>query len=512
MSINFAFLNRLAFGPSDSDLRYLTRVGLRAWVQEQLKPDESADSESLRRLAQLKIRIRYPQGKDWPAVDELRPLQWLEAPVDKVWPLNDPAHPVAPPEKSRPRVEITMATLTRAVYSRWQLREVLCDFWHNHFNVNAWDQTVGMALPAYDHEVIRRHCLGNFREMLGSVAKSTAMLWYLNNRSSRTGAPNENYARELFELHALGRDAYLNGIYNRWRDVPGATQGQPSGYIDQDVYEAARAFTGWGVEDGSGLGGGQALPRSGRFVYVESWHDNYQKRVLGNELDPYQPAMADGQRVLNLAAYHPATARHLVTKLARRLVADTPPESLIAPATKLWLSLRDKPDQIARVAEFIALSRECVGSLGTKVKRPLELLASFVRATGIDFTPTEALIGELDAAGQRLFGFPTPNGHPDQGDYWLGSNALRRRWTLMSGLAENWWGTGPFDPLSLTPSRDTQGFINHWLLKLHGDTPAALQTALLTASRQAADKLLGNPGLARRLVAWAAMTPEYQVR
>jgi hypothetical protein len=118
------------------------------------------------------------------------------------------------------------------------------------------------------------------------VAKSAAMQIYLNNRSSRGGAANENYARELFELHTLGRPAYLNALYNRWRDVPGALDRRPQGYIDQDVYQAARAFTGWSIEDGAGIGAGRRLPMTGKFIYVENWHDNYQKRVLATEFDP----------------------------------------------------------------------------------------------------------------------------------------------------------------------------------------------------------------------------------
>ena len=140
------------------------------------------------------------------------------------------------------------------------------------------------------------------------------MLVYLNNRSSRAGSANENYARELLELHTLGRGAYLNTLYDRWRDVPGATEGRPQGYIDQDVYEAARAFTGWTIADGTGLGGGMALPATGAFTYVEAWHDGYQKRVLGHEFDPFQAPMADGRKVLDLVADHPATAWNVCTR------------------------------------------------------------------------------------------------------------------------------------------------------------------------------------------------------
>ncbi|MEI7432384.1 MAG: DUF1800 family protein, partial [Betaproteobacteria bacterium] len=192
---NASALSRLAFGVDVSSADDFSRLGLQGWIENQLLPDVSIDTACTRRIVELKLRIRYGESKDWAAADEMRAPQFLAAPSDKLFALTEPSKPVANQEKVRPRVEVTAATLLRAVYSRWQLREVLCDFWHNHFNVNAWDHAVGVALPVYDREVIRRHCFGNFREMLEAVTKSTAMLWYLNNRSSRSGAPNENYAR-----------------------------------------------------------------------------------------------------------------------------------------------------------------------------------------------------------------------------------------------------------------------------------------------------------------------------
>lgn len=505
-------LSRLAFGPDEVSADEIARLSLRGWLNLQLHPDDAKDAVFAERVENLKFRIKYNESKDWSAVDEMRSLRWLEAPIEKLSELADPDKPIANQEKSRPRFEVIAATLVRAVYSRWQTREVLCDFWHNHFSVNAWDNHVGIALPVYDREIIRRHALGNFREMLEAVSKSTAMLWYLNNRSSRTGAPNENYARELFELHTLGRDAYLNGIYNRWRDVPGALNGKPVGYIDQDVYEAARAFTGWGLEDGSGLGGGLKLPRTGRFIYVESWHDNYQKRILATEFDPYQPALADGLKVLDLAAFHPATARFLSKKLCVRLLSDNPPESLITSSAKVWTNNKTKPDQIARVVSHIALSKEFAQIRKAKVKRPLELVASYVRASGFNFSPTEGLISEIDASGQRLFGWPTPTGHPDAVDYWIGMNTMRRRWSLIAGLSENWWGTGVFDALAPLSSKEitAERFISYWLEQLFGDQQPQCSPALLHAAGLLPGSVINNPKQACRLVGLLAMTPEFQ--
>ncbi len=406
--------------------------------------------------------------------------------------------------------------LTRAIHSRWQTREVLVDFWHNHFNVFAWgDQNIAAALPAHDR-TIRSHCLGNFREFLEAVASSPAMLIYLNNRSSRAGNANENYGRELFELHSLGRDAYLNDLYNRWRDVPGALKGHPAGYIDQDVYEAARAFTGWTIEDGAGLGGGQTLPVTGRFTYVEGWHDNYQKRVLATDFDPFQPPLADGRKVLDLVAFHPATARFLAFKLCRRLIADDPPEALVKAAAQVWTDNQNHPEQIKRVVACIAASPEMRQGFGGKVKRPLELAASYARGAGINVTVTDGFLNELDNSGQRLFGWAPPTGHPDVMDYWLSSHVLRKRWTLVLGLTENWWGTGVFTPSARIAGAVTAGqALALWHQDLTGIAadPATI-AAVLAPMRLAEDAPLppAADGVHRRLLAYSAMTSAFNLR
>ncbi|KAA0593768.1 DUF1800 domain-containing protein [Azospirillum lipoferum] len=523
-------LNRLAFGPRPADLEAgssgLDRPDwLARWLDQQLSPPDPSsgdndDPEVERHLAAAKLRIRYPAGDGWEAVDEERPLACLGQPIEALWPLaaNRPA--VAGPERQRPRLEVAAATLIRAVHSRWQLREVLVDFWHNHFNVNAaGEPAVAAALPVYDRAVIRRHALGNFRAFLEAVATSSAMQVYLNNRSSRAGAANENYARELFELHTLGRDAYLNALYNRWRDVPGALRSAPDGYIDQDVYEAARAFTGWTLEDGAGLGGDAKLPVTGRFTYVEGWHDGYQKRVLGREFDPFQSPMADGHRVLDLVADHPATARNLCTALCRRLVADDPPPGLVALAARVWTENRSKPDQIARVVRAIALSPDFAQVRDAKVKRPLELVASFARGTGIDLVPTNPLLGELDGSGQRLFGWPAPTGHPDRMEAWLGAAAMRRRWGLLLGLAENRWETGAIDLAARFPAPlPAAAAVDRWQGMLQdGEPEPATTAAILSGMGLAADAML-TPGTKagddrlRRVAAFVAMAPRFNQR
>jgi len=508
-------LGRAGYGARPDEVEQAMSRGFAPWVDEQLAPREDQDQAVRERLARLMLRVRYPANPKWPAVDELRPMAYLEKPVEASWPLIEKRQDMDGAERRRPREEVIAATILRAVHSRWQLREVLVSFWHDHFNVDAWgSEEVSVALPTYDRDVIRRHCFGNFRQFLEAVATSTAMLYYLSNRTSRAGSANENYGRELFELHTLGRGAYLNDRYDRWRQVPGALKGGPEGYIDEDVYESARAFTGWTVEDGSNIDGKRKLPLTGRFAYVESWHDGYQKRVLAHEFKEFGAAMSDGRTVLDLVARHPATARFVVTKLCRRFLGDNPPESVVAAAVDVWTKSVRAPDQIARVVRTILLSPEFMAARGAKVRRPLALAAAFARATGIDLMPTEGLWNELANGGQRLFGWPPPTGLPDENAYFLGANSMRHRWALVLGIAENWWGTGSFPVLPSGPATP-RGMAARFLATFEGSAPPAAVEALVEGLGWPPEQPMAaaNPEFGKRLArtaAVAAMSPGFQ--
>lgn len=517
--IGFA-LHRLGYGPRPLDFNIFAQLGFDGWLDQQLSPPIGDDAETARRLAATTLKIHYTPKAMGTAVDELRPLTAIASPIETIWPLLfDRDKPVDGNERNRLRDEVVAATLLRAVHSPYQIREMMVQFWHDHFNVDAYgSEQVSVALPTYDRDVIRRHCLGNFRDFLEAVASSTAMLYYLSNRSSRAGAANENYGRELLELHTLGREAYLNDHYDHWRNVPGALQGDPTGYIDQDVYEAARAFTGWTVEDGTRLDGQRQLPNTGLFTYVEAWHDGYQKRVLAQEFDPFAPAMADGRKVLDLVAHHPATARHIVGKLCRRIVGPEASAGLIAKATAVWQKNSQSPDQIAQVVRLIALSPDFANSRGNKVKRPLALAAGFARITGMNFVPTPGLTSALNNAGQRLFGWPTPTGLPDDNRTFLGTNVMRQRWQLVLGLAQNSWGNGVCEPSRvMMPSLTLADGATFWLDVFSVPVAPTLidgMTAAIGGSPQ--QPMSGYAGQAdgeRRLatmVAVAAMAPAFQ--
>ena len=446
-------LDRLTYGAKQSDVEFFEKSGKKQWLAEQLHPPLAIEPDIQRRLDQTVLRISYGKSDDYAAVNENRPLTLLNKPLEDLWKLMDTPK-IAYAEKVRPIEELKAYRLIAAAHSKYQVKELMVDFWLNHFNVHAGDLGIAVSMPTFERDCIRRHALGNFHDLLESVATSTPMLIYLNNRNSRTGAPNENFARELFELHTMGQDHYLNDLYSKWRQVPGAESGNPTGYIDQDVYEAARAFTGWMIEDGRGLGGGVNLPKTGKFKYLESWHDPYQKRILAQEFEPFGPAMSDGKKVLELLSNHAATAKHLCEKLCKRFVSDEPSKELIQSSAKVWLQNVKSKDQIAIVLTHIFESSEFESSLipgaAKKLKRPLELAMSFVRKLDLPFTPSMGLINAVSDAGQRLYYWPTPDGYPDYTGFWLTTQTMRRRWMLPMGLIENWWGTGSVSPEHLS--------------------------------------------------------------
>jgi len=436
---NIIALNRITFGATDVESDQVSKDGLKGFIENQLNPKKGDDDRVDQKIASTLLHIKYDSKEDkYPAVDEDRPLGAWNLSIDKLWPLRDYKTPMAGQERNRPLEEVRVVSWIRAVYSKWQLQEVMVEFWHNHFNVNPDSDTkIAVSFPLYDRDVIRKNCFGNFRSFLEDVAKSTAMQYYLDNASSKASPANENYARELFELHTFGSDNYLNSLYNRWREVPGATSGKPIGYIDEDVYEAARAFTGWTIADGTGIGKGESLPNTGEFYYNDGWHDNYQKRVLGVEFNPNESPLADGNKVLDLVAFHPATAKHICQKFCKRLIADTPSQNVVNGATSVWIKNKDNPHQIRETLRYILSANEISQGWGQKIKTPFELMTSILRVTGADFMPNSSLTGSMNQMGYLHYHWPTPTGHPDRADYWLSSNTMLARWNLANSLLTN---------------------------------------------------------------------------
>ena len=366
-----------------------------------------------------------------------------------------------------PQRQVERAAFTRACFSRHQLFELMVDFWHNHFNVfSGGDEDIFVSWAHWDRAVIRGHCFGNFHDMVQATAKHPAMLHYLDNYENEAGGFNENYARELFELHTLGAINYVGnalpwtidplpsnpyaGLNDPLLDsVPGlTTRDIQSKYADNDVYEAARALTGWRYDDediddanDNCISGG-----TGAFFLEEADHDGGAKAILsgGFQNVPADGAVDDGELAIKLAVYHPGTARHIALKLCQRLIADDPPERVVQAAADRFYANRTHPRQIARTLRTILLSDEFKdpANWGRKMKRPFEYVVSAMRAAECDYTwrfddrDTDRLLGRFDGTGQRLYWWRTPDGYPDERASWMGSTTLVQNWRTVDWLLD----------------------------------------------------------------------------
>src|SRR5690606_22931323 len=284
------------------------------------------------------------------------------------------------------------------IHSRWGLFEQMADFWHNHFNCYGYDRYAAPTWTSWDRDVIRRNAFGNFRTMLQKTFESPAMLYYLDNYINRAPSFNENYAREVMELHTCGAMNYLGPTLQQ-HEVPLIPAGEdgaglPVGYVDADVYELARALTGWTFHRGSG---GDPL-HDGTLYCVTSQHDIGQKTVLGAFVPANTPAATEIETFLDRIATHPGTGRHIVTKLARRFLGEDPPEEVVAHAAHVFFENSDAPDQIARTLRALLLygaeagdpvvagAFRDIGNFGNKLKRPFDAVVSALRSVGFDYT------------------------------------------------------------------------------------------------------------------------------
>lgn len=422
-------LNRLTFGIRPGDVDAFNALGStdderwQNFVTQQLNPASIDDSEFENRYNNAGFETLHKSH------EQLYYDHIASNPYDS----NDDAYWEW---YSQPTYELADATVLRAVYSKKQLVEVLADFWHNHFNVYFWQDDGVPLLVSYNRDALRAHMLGNFRQMLEAVAKHPSMLYYLNQNNSSDAGPNENFARELFELHTLGAENYL-GVRDP-NSIEKDANGIAVGYVDNDVYEAARCFTGWRVDDDLG-DWEDGVEKTGNFLYYKPWHDRFNKLVLGRYFSADQEDLKDGHDVLDLLASHPGTAHHIARKLCRRFISDVPPESIVQAAADTFLQFKDAPDQLKRVIETILLSAEFKASWGGKVKRPFEAVISMMRALNSDFTRIPGGVHwMLGLMGQALFERRPPDGYPDTRDAWANSMSLLYRWNFAVGLTENW--------------------------------------------------------------------------
>jgi uncharacterized protein (DUF1800 family) len=515
-------LNRLTFGSTPDQRVAFEKLGLKAWLDRELAKPVS-DIALDQRLADAKLWIGYEDGSDgknhkWKKRGEMLPYQYLKAKGASLVKLtNFETFGMDWEERVRPAREIQAAAWIRAIHGDAQLREVLTQFWHDHFNVNATrDEATAAFFPPYD-TMLRSHALGNFREMLGGVARSPAMLSYLNNNESKASPANENFARELFELHTLGAMHYFNDKYTDWKSVPGALAGHPEGYIDQDVYEAARAFTGWTVGDGHWIAEGEDAPFTGEFLYTHGWHDPYQKRILGVEFLPNTGPMADGERVLDLAAYHPATAKFITLKICKRLLSDKPSEKLVRNLSEIFIAQAKSPDQIAQVVRALVLSQEFSETQPSKMKRPFEFVASLYRATGAEMSsPTMDLHYQLVNAGWMQHEWRPPTGHPDKTSHWANTNTLSRLTAFAFSALDESFNGSKFDALAVPTGalKSTGDLLRFWEERMMGTQLKAPQKQAIIDSvgENVSDDVNERQTAARTIIGLAALTPQFLLR
>lgn len=391
-------LDRITYGPRPGDVERVARMGTAAFLERQLHPERIRDAAMARRLARFKalplsnaqLRARYKEDGD-----------------PSPWDLTQ---------------ELEQAALLRAVFSERQLLELMVDFWSNHLGIFIHKDEARWYKVSDDRLVIRRHALGEFRRMLLASAKSPAMLVFLDNRDNLSPPPdrswlggvNENYARELLELHTVGSDA---------------------GYTEADVRAIARAFTGWTLDrPWSERPEEKADP--GEFRFLPSLHDDGRKRIpfLGLDLPP-GGGVREGELILARLAAHPKTARRIAHKLAERFVSDDPPPALVRRAARAYLAhgtdIRATLGELLRSPEFRA-------SAGRKVKLPVRSLVSAARALDLEVTRPEGLGWRLRELGQPFFEWHSPDGYPQAGAAWVHTGGMLARWNTAFSLAAGW--------------------------------------------------------------------------
>ncbi|MFL5270325.1 MAG: DUF1800 domain-containing protein [Stellaceae bacterium] len=454
-------LNRLAFGPTLEEFRRVKTIGIARYIAEQLDPASVPEPVELRwRLAQLEtLRLNPVQ------------LRQLYGPV-RVPRGFKPSPELEKAQQERVRIilhDASEARILRAILSRRQLQEVMVDFWFNHFNVFSGKGLSDVWIGNYEQQAIRPFALGRFRDLLFATAKHPAMLVYLDNSmSSAPGSPgargakaglNENFAREVMELHTLGADG---------------------GYTQEDVVTLARILTGWGLNRPDA----RVFPEH-TAIFEGARHDYSPKVFLGHPIR--SRGKAEGEEALDILARSPATARHISFELAQYLVADDPPSALVE---KLAARFMATDGNIGELLKTVFASREFWDSRGRKYKTPYQFVISAVRAAGLPVVNVRPLLGAMDQLGMPLFGCLTPDGYKNTEEAWLSPDATTRRigfaTTLARGALPATGKSGPADAEHLKALFGSTMTAATW--NAVNASPKELQAALI----------LGSPDFMRR--------------
>lgn len=420
-------LRRLTFGPTSAIREEAERLGPAAWLDSQLAPDLSAGDEVTTRLAALTTLTMTP------------------------------AERAALEPKTQSAQELVAATLIQQRYSRRQVSEMLVDFWSTHFSIHLAGQPEIFLKTDDDQLAIRPNAVGRFGDLLRASAHSPAMLTYLNQAESTRVAPNENYARELLELHTVGVDG---------------------GYTQGDVEALARVLTGWSIVAPRRRAG---VGEPGRFLFRTDDHDDAAAQVMTLAI-PAGAGQQGGEDVLSFLAAHPATARFIVTKLARRFVADTPAPSLIDALAAVFTTTAGDTGAVLRA---LVSSSDFAEAAWQKLKRPLEFVVSALRVTEAQTAQLKPIVAVLRGLGHVPFGWEAPNGFPDVAPYWLTTSGLLGRWNFALDLVAGHVKDTHVDLAALT--RDTgspEDVVDVLALRFIGEPlPTAARAILVDVAR-----------------------------
>jgi uncharacterized protein (DUF1800 family) len=401
-------LNRIAFGPRPADIQRIQQLGADKYIEQQLHPDgieDHATEELLGGLPSIRmntseIMSKYPQPQQVARRLGFKPGD-PEARRRVQEMLRDKG--MSPPQQLLQ--ELQAQKIIRAVNSQRQLQEVMTDFWFNHFNIY-WNKNADRWLTTgFEMHTIRPHVLGKFKDLLMATAKSPAMLFYLDNHlSSSIKGINENYGRELMELHTLGVDG---------------------GYTQRDVQEVARAFTGWSID---------RPQMSGQFMFRPRIHVFGEKIVLGHKINA--GGVGDGEEVIDILARHPSTAHFISTKIVRRFVSDDPTPNLVTHVADVFQKtdgdIREMMSAILTSKEFNAPE-----TAGAKTKTPFEYVASAIRSLDGQTDGSRQIAQAIGRMGQPLYQCQPPAGYPDRGDHWMSSGAVLERLNFAVALTAN---------------------------------------------------------------------------
>jgi uncharacterized protein (DUF1800 family) len=433
-------VRRATMGMDDATLANAKAMGYQAWLQSQL---------------------------EYTRLDNTA----LEAQVAALWPnLSGTPETLFQVDQNQAQTQLSAAWLMRAALSPRQLYERMVEFWSDHLNIEIGK--VGYLKIIDERDVIRKHALGKFSDLIKASAKSPAMLAYLDQNVSRVGAPNQNYARELLELHTLGVD---------------------NGYTQDDVAELSRVLTGW------------TLQGRGNFFFNPTLHDWTQKTVMGMVI-PAAPAstgaagIQEGEKIIDMLVAHPNTARYISTKLLHWFVTPEPTAAQISAVSSVFRATGGDLKLVVRAV----LNQGWIQSAPLKFKRPFHYMVSALRATKMTITNTANLNGQMTLLGQPLYFWETPDGYPDLFEYWSGN--LMPRWQVASTLSALRTGTVLFDSAPyLAGTRDAAiDLINTNFFGGEMDTP--LRTALLAYANGGTF----NDGRVREVISLAIASETFQ--